>query len=98
MSESYELRWFGPDSLPSELREWCGRHPTVKECRYDDYFAPSAKLSVKVRARSKVELKHLLAERPWYESMALSGRTQRWAKWSIPISTPTPEEIRAHEE
>ncbi|WP_133251945.1 hypothetical protein [Actinomycetospora cinnamomea] len=94
MPESFEVRWFMPAPLPSALREWSEDSDAEVEDRDDNYFVPSPQVGIKVRGGEKIELKQLLEERLWSDSQ-MAGTAQRWAKWTLPLATPTPDEIRS---
>ena len=95
--ESLELRWFLSGTPPDEVRAWFhgvgDPHHLKTESRQDVYYPlfDSVELSLKLRARTSLELKGRVADLPVIEletvhGEKLCGRPQRWAKWSTRLA------------
>jgi len=93
MQPSAEIRWFHDEPLPSELRTWFGRQPSIVEenTRTDTYIVFQGSMAVGVKLRGcRFEIK---AQREPPRDLdctnGVVGRADAWVKFSLasPIVT-----------
>jgi hypothetical protein len=98
MPVSVEARWFEDGQIPGEMLGWfCSSDSEpISDRRVDDYFTCTPEFGLKVRGGAKVELKYLRKAGPLEStSRQVSGVLQEWSKWDLPLTKPTPQDIRA---
>jgi hypothetical protein len=84
-TQTIEVRWFYPGSLPDEIRNWfdtLGAAQSPADARSDFYLQSSSPdLGVKIR-QGNLEVKHLQQQFGKIEVERLGeGKVEQWSKW-----------------
>jgi hypothetical protein len=93
MVATVEMRWFVEGALPDDVVNWYEEAVGLVDWqeRVDRYVRPAARDGLNVKWREgHIEIKRLVEEVGPHEWGEVAGSSQRWRKWSFPLSEELP--------
>jgi hypothetical protein len=93
MVATVEMRWFVEGTLPAEVVNWYEEAVGLVDWqeRVDRYVRPAARDGLNVKWREgHIEIKRLVEEIGNHQWADVAGTSQRWRKWSFPLSEELP--------